>query len=47
MAVGYINQKLLKEEIRHSVSIVAITGEVYDPHMAAVLIAFGCTAIYP
>ena len=47
MAVGYVNQRLLKEEIRHSVSIVAVTGEVYDPHMAAVLIAFGCTAIYP
>ena len=47
MAVGYVNQKLLKEEIRHQVSIVAVTAEVYDPHMAAVLIAFGCTAIYP
>ena len=47
MAVGYVNQKLIKEGIRHSVSIVSITGEVYDPHMAAVLIAFGVTAIYP
>ena len=47
LAVGYVNQKLLKEGIRHNVSIVAITGEVYDPHMAAVLIGFGCTAIYP
>ncbi len=47
LAVGYVNQKLLKEGLRHSVSIVAITGEVYDPHMAAVLIGFGCTAIYP
>ena len=47
LAIGYINQQLLKKEIRHSVSIVAITGEVYDPHMAAVLVGFGCTAIYP
>lgn len=47
MAVGYVNQKLLKEETRHNVSIVAVTGEVYDPHMAAVLVAFGCAAIYP
>lgn len=47
MAVGYINQRLLKEEVRHQISIVAVTGEVYDPHMSAVLIAFGCTAIYP
>jgi glutamate synthase (NADPH/NADH) large chain len=47
MAVGFLNQKLLKEGIRHNVSLVTITGEVYDPHMAAVLIAFGCTAIYP
>ncbi|MBU3015962.1 glutamate synthase large subunit [Poseidonibacter lekithochrous] len=47
MAVGYINHQLLKEEVRHSVSIVTVTGEVYDPHMAAVLIGFGATAIYP
>lgn len=47
MAIGYINQRLLKEEIRHKVSIIAVTAEVYDPHMSAVLIAFGCTAIYP
>lgn len=47
MAVGYINHQLLKEEVRHSISIVTVTGEVYDPHMAAVLIAFGATAIYP
>lgn len=47
MAVGFVNQQLLKEEIKHSVSIIIITGEVYDPHMAAVLVGFGCTAIYP
>ncbi|RXJ55290.1 glutamate synthase large subunit [Candidatus Marinarcus aquaticus] len=47
MAVGYVNQSLLKAGIRHNVSIVCVTGEVYDPHMAAVLIGFGCTAMYP
>ena len=47
MAVGYINQQLLKAKVRHYVSIVAITGEVYDPHMAAVLLGFGATAMYP
>jgi glutamate synthase (NADPH/NADH) large chain len=47
LAIGYINQHLQDDLIRHSVSIVAITGEVYDPHSAAVMIAFGATAIYP
>ncbi len=47
MAVGYINRKLLNEKIRHSVSIVPVTGEVYDPHMAAVMLGFGATAMYP
>ena len=47
MAVGYINQELLKQEVRHYVSIVPVTGEVYDPHMAAVLLGFGATAMYP
>lgn len=47
MAVGYINEKLLEKGIRHCVSIVAVSGEIYDPHMAAVMIAYGATAIYP
>lgn len=47
MAVGFVNESLLKEGIRHHVSIVAQTGEVYDPHMAAVLIGYGATAICP
>ncbi|MEN8717470.1 MAG: glutamate synthase large subunit [Sulfurovum sp.] len=47
MAVGYINKRLLDENIRHKVSLVSITGEVYDPHMAAVLLGFGVAAIYP
>ncbi|WP_428027023.1 glutamate synthase large subunit [Arcobacter sp.] len=47
MAVGYLNRRLLQEGIRHQVSLVAVTGEVYDAHMAAVLLAYGVTAIYP
>ncbi|WP_320034609.1 glutamate synthase large subunit [Halarcobacter sp.] len=47
MAVGFVNEKLISEGIRHSVSLVAVSGEVYDPHMAAVMIAYGATAIYP
>ena len=47
MAVGFVNERLLKAGVRHHVSIVAVSGEVYDPHMAAVMIAYGVTAIYP
>ena len=47
MVVGYLNQALLKAKIRHSASFIAVSGEVYDPHMAAVLLAYGVTAIYP
>ena len=47
LATGYINQELLKQNVRHNVSIVCVSGEVYDPHMAAVLIGYGATAIYP
>ncbi|AXX92921.1 glutamate synthase large subunit [Malaciobacter molluscorum LMG 25693] len=47
MVVGYINNILLKEGIRHRACLVSVTGEVYDAHMAAVLLAFGVTAIYP
>jgi glutamate synthase (NADPH/NADH) large chain len=47
MAVGYINQRLSRENIRHLVSLVAVTGEVTDAHGAAVLIGYGAVAIYP
>jgi glutamate synthase (NADPH/NADH) large chain len=47
MAVGRLNQDLLKEGLRSYVSIVAVTGEVFDPHSASVLLAFGVAAIYP
>ncbi len=47
MAVGYLNQRLLDEKLRHLASLVAITGEVSNPHHACVLIGYGATAIYP
>ncbi|MBW2478328.1 MAG: glutamate synthase large subunit, partial [Deltaproteobacteria bacterium] len=47
MAVGYLNQRLLKDKLRHLVSLIAVTGEVTDPHQACVLIGYGAIAIYP
>ena len=47
MVVGRLNQALLKDGNRHLVSIVAETGEVYDSHSAAAMIAFGASAIFP
>ena len=47
MVVGRLNQRLLEANLRHLISIVAITGEVYDAHMSACLLGFGVTAIYP
>ncbi|WP_187648135.1 glutamate synthase large subunit [Nitrosophilus labii] len=47
MAIGKINQTLLEEKIRHLVSIIAVTGEVYDSHSAAVMIGYGAAAVYP
>lgn len=47
LAVGYINQALVKENMRAQVSIVAITAEVMDSHSACVLIGYGAVGIYP
>jgi glutamate synthase (NADPH/NADH) large chain len=47
MAVGYVNQRLLQEKLRHLVSIVAVTGEVCEPHAACVLLGYGAMAVYP
>ncbi len=47
MAIGYINQHLLEDKLRGRVSLLSVTSEVYDPHTAAVLLAFGANAIYP
>ncbi len=47
MVVGRLNQELLKANIRHLISIVTVTGEVFDPHSAACLLSFGAAAIFP
>ena len=47
MAIGRLSQVLLDNNLRHLVSIVAVTGEVFDPHSAAVMIGFGASAVYP
>jgi len=47
MAIGRLNTALLKAKVRHLASMVAVTGEVLDPHSAAVLIGYGANAIHP
>ena len=47
MVVGRLSQDLLAQKLRHLTSIVAATGEVFDPHTAATMIAYGAAAIYP
>jgi len=47
MVVSHLNQELLANNQRHKVSIITVTGDVYDAHMAAVLLGFGATGIYP
>jgi len=47
MVVGRLSQVLLEEKLRHLVSIVAVTGEVFDPHSAACMIGYGAAAVYP
>ena len=47
MAIGRLSQCLLDEKLRHLTSIVAVTGEVFDPHSAAVMIGLGAASVYP
>ncbi len=47
MIIGRLNMALLKAKIRHLVSMIAVTGEVFDSHAAAVLIGYGASAVYP
>jgi glutamate synthase (NADPH/NADH) large chain len=47
MVVGRLSQELLAHELRHLASIVTVTGEVFDPHSAATMLAYGAAAIYP
>ncbi len=47
MLVGRLSQDLLDANLRHLSSIVAVTGEVFDPHSAATMIGFGAASIFP
>ncbi|MDD5157135.1 glutamate synthase large subunit [Sulfurimonas sp.] len=47
MAIGRLNIALLDAGVRHLASMIAVTGEVFDSHGAAVLIGYGANAIYP
>ncbi|MCF6245234.1 MAG: glutamate synthase large subunit [Sulfurovum sp.] len=47
MVIGRLSQELLVEDLRHLTSIVAVTGEVFDPHTAAVMLSFGAAALFP
>ncbi len=47
MVVGRLNKVLQENALRHLVSTLCITGEVYDSHSAAVLIGYGAQAIFP
>lgn len=47
MVVGYVNTLLAERRMRSKVSILVCTGEVYDAHSAAVMLAYGASAIYP
>ncbi len=47
MVIGRLNQVLVEQKLRHLVSIVAATGEVFDPHSAACMIGYGAAAVYP
>ncbi len=47
MVVGRLSQALLDAKLRHLASMVAVTGEVFDPHSAACMIGFGAAAIFP
>ena len=47
MVIGHLNQELVKSKLRHLTSIIPITGEMFDPHSAALMLGYGATAIYP
>ena len=47
MVIGHLSQELLAADLRHLASMVAVTGEVFDPHSAACMIGFGAAAIFP
>ncbi|WP_371376160.1 glutamate synthase large subunit [Thalassotalea aquiviva] len=47
MAVGAVQSRLVKENLRCDSNIIVETATVRDPHHFAVLLGLGATAIYP
>ncbi|MCK5855700.1 MAG: glutamate synthase large subunit, partial [Sulfurovaceae bacterium] len=47
MVVGHLNQELLDAKLRHLISIIPATGEVFDPHSAALMLGYGATTVFP
>ncbi|MFQ5993530.1 MAG: glutamate synthase large subunit [Acidiferrobacterales bacterium] len=47
LAVGAVQQRLVRESLRCDANIVVETATVRDPHHFAVLIGYGATAVYP
>ncbi|NOH71402.1 glutamate synthase large subunit [Vibrio pectenicida] len=47
MAVGAVQNHLIKENLRCDANILVETATARDPHQFAVLLGFGATAIYP
>ncbi|MEA3370431.1 MAG: glutamate synthase large subunit [Campylobacterota bacterium] len=47
MVIGAVSQRLLDVKLRHLVSIVAVSGEIFDPHSAACMLGYGAAAIFP
>ncbi|HIP62150.1 MAG TPA: glutamate synthase large subunit, partial [Sulfurovum sp.] len=47
MVVGRLTQVLKDNDLKHLTSIVVVTGEVFDPHSAACMIAYGATTVFP
>jgi glutamate synthase (NADPH) large chain len=47
MVIGYLNRFLLTRKLRAKVSLIAVSGEIFDSHSCAVMIGFGATAVYP
>ncbi|MEW6998214.1 glutamate synthase large subunit [Colwelliaceae bacterium BS250] len=47
MAVGAVQQRLVKENLRCDSNIIVETASARDPHQFAVLLGLGATAVYP
>ena len=47
MAVGAVQQRLVKNNLRCDTNIIIETAAARDPHQFAILLGFGATAIYP